>query len=67
MVGLGLSGGLRGFERRFWSATLYFILVSFFFFFFFSFALCPQMLKSIFIKDNLRCRPTPVVSFGATP
>ena len=42
MVGLGLSGGLRGFERRFWSATLYFILVSFFFFFF-------------FLLDVLRC------------
>ena len=39
MVGLGLSGDLRGFERRGWSATLYFILVSVFFFFSFSFFL----------------------------
>jgi len=42
MGGLGLSGELRGFERRGWSATLYFILVSVFFFlflfFFFSFS-----------------------------
>ena len=30
MVGLGFSGSLRGFERRVWSVTLYFLLVSVF-------------------------------------
>ena len=35
--------------------------------FFLSFAWCPQMLKSIIIKDHLRCRPTPTVSFVAAP
>ncbi len=45
-----------------------FFLVSVFLLFsFLSFAWCPQMLKSIAIKDNLRCRPTPAVSFVATP
>ena len=72
MVGLGFSSALSGFERRVWSVTFFFFLSflcrSFFCFpFFLSFASCPQMLKSIVIKDNLRCRPTPVVSFGTAP
>ena len=50
MVGLGFSGALRGFERRVWSVTLYFFLVSVFLLFsFLSFFFVFVLL------DVLRC------------
>ena len=75
MVGLGFGCALRGFERLVWSVTFFFFFfffylcvgLSFVFPFFLSFAWCPQMLKSIIIKDHLRCRPTPTASFVAAP